>query len=148
MKRSTLKTSAYWLTTGLLALDFTVGGAFQLLRPPQVMAAMTHLGYPGYFVAMLGVWKILGGVALVVPGFPRLKEWAYAGIFFDITSAVVSILAVGDGFASATLPLVFLLLTVASWSLRPAGRVLAPVTPRASSSVPPAQGAASVNAAA
>ena len=131
MKTGTLKTSAYWLTTGLLALDFTVGGAFQLARPPAVMTAMTHLGYPGYFVALLGVWKILGGVTLLVPGAPRLKEWAYAGIFFDVTSAVVSIFAVGDGFGQALMPLVFLALTLASWALRPASRTIAALTPRA-----------------
>ena len=130
MKSITLKSSAYWLTTGLLALDFTVGGAFQLARPPEVMTAMTHLGYPGYFVTMLGVWKILGGIALIVPGAPRLKEWAYAGIFFDVTSAVVSILAVGDGSSHAVLPLVFLALTVASWALRPESRRIAAVAPR------------------
>lgn len=132
MKSTQLKTSAYWLTTGLVALDFTVGGAFQLARPPEVMTAMAHLGYPGYFVAMLGVWKILGGVALIVPGAPRLKEWAYAGIFFDVTSAVVSILAVGDGLSHAILPLVFLALTVASWGLRPESRSLTTVAPRTS----------------
>jgi uncharacterized membrane protein len=132
MKSTTLKTSAYWLSTGLLALDFTVGGAFQLVRPPAVMAAMSHLGYPAYFVSMLAVWKILGGIALLVPGYVRLKEWAYAGIFFDITSAVVSILAVGDGLSQALLPLLFLALTVASWSLRPAWRNMAVVAPRTS----------------
>ncbi len=133
MKNITLKTSAYWLTTGLLALDFTVGGAFQLARPPEVMTAMTHLGYPGYFVAMLGVWKTLGGVALIAPGAPRLKEWAYAGIFFDVTSAIVSILAVGDGVSHAILPLLFLVLTVASWALRPESRNITVVAPRTTS---------------
>lgn len=132
MKTSTLKTSAYWLTTGLLALDFGVGGAFQLARPPVVMAGMAHLGYPAYFATMLGVWKVLGAVAILVPGYPRLKEWAYAGIFFDVTSAAVSILAVGDGVSQAILPLVFLALTVASWALRPATRHLATVAPRTS----------------
>src|SRR3954466_352057 len=112
MKRTTLKTSAYWLTTGLLALDFAVGGAFQLLRPPVVMEGLAHLGYPAYFALMLGVWKILGVIALLVPGYPRIKEWAYAGIFFDVSSAVVSILAVGDGLSQAALPLLFLVLTV------------------------------------
>jgi uncharacterized membrane protein YphA (DoxX/SURF4 family) len=134
MKSTTLKTSAYWLTTGLLALDFTVGGAFQIACPPQVMNAMTHFGYPAYFVTLLGVWKVLGGLALLVPGYPRLKEWAYAGIFFDVTSAVVSILAVGDGLASASLPLVFLALTVASWALRPASRAFVSVASRTSTS--------------
>ena len=132
MKTTTIKTTAYWLTTGLLALDFAVGGAFQIARPPTVMAAMTHLGYPAYFVSLLGVWKLLGGIALVAPRFPRIKEWAYAGIFFDLTSAVVSILAVGDGLGPALLPLVFLALAVASWALRPDSRAFIRVSPRTS----------------
>ena len=136
MKTTTIKTTAYWLTTGLLALDFAVGGAFQIARPPAVMTAMTHLGYPAYFVTLLGVWKLLGGIALVAPRFPRLKEWAYAGIFFDLTSAAVSILAVGDGFGPALLPLVFLALAVASWALRPASRALLAVSSRTSTPRP------------
>jgi uncharacterized membrane protein YphA (DoxX/SURF4 family) len=132
MKSTTLKTSAYWLTTGLLALEFAVGGAFQIARPPLVMTGMAHLGYPAYFATLLGVWKLLGAVALLVPGFPRIKEWAYAGIFFDVTSAVVSILAVGDGLSQAILPLVFVALTVASWALRPASRSMLTIAPRIS----------------
>lgn len=130
MKTRTLKTAGYWLSTGIVALDFCAGGAFQIARPPQVMAAMAHLGYPSYFVTWLGVWKILGALALLAPGYPRLKEWAYAGVFFDLTSAAVSILMVGDGLGPASLPLLFLVLTCASWALRPASRSLTSVTAR------------------
>ena len=97
MRNTTLKTVAYWFSTGLLCLDFLAGGAFQIARSPQAVEGFAHLGYPAYFVAFLGVWKILGALALLVPGFPRLKEWAYAGIFFDVSAAVVSVIAVGDG---------------------------------------------------
>jgi len=124
MRITTLKTATYWLTTGLLGLDFLVGGAFQIGRSPQAAEGFAHLGYPAYFMTLLGVWKILGAIALLVPGLPRLKEWAYAGIFFDLTAAVVSVLAVGDGFAPALLPLAFLALTLASWALRPQSRAL------------------------
>src|SRR6478609_5638203 len=124
MRNTTLKTVAYWFSTGLLCLDFLVGGAFQIARAPQAVEGFAHLGYPAYFVSLLGVWKLLGALAVLVPGLPRLKEWAYAGIFFDVSAGVVSVIAVGDGFAPALLPFAFLLLTLASWMLRPASRVL------------------------
>jgi uncharacterized membrane protein YphA (DoxX/SURF4 family) len=121
MRSNTLKTAIYWLSTGLLGLDFLVGGAFQIARSPQAVQGFAHLGYPAYFLTLLGVWKILGAIALFVPGFPRLKEWAYAGIFFDVTAAVVSVVAV-DGLAPALLPLAFVALTLTSWTLRPISR--------------------------
>ena len=124
MRKNTLKTAIYWLSTGLLGLDFLVGGVFQIARSPQAVEGFAHLGYPAYFVSFLGVWKILGALVLLVPGFPRLKEWAYAGIFFDVTAAVVSVLAVGDGLAPALLPFAFVVLTLTSWALRPASRAL------------------------
>jgi uncharacterized membrane protein YphA (DoxX/SURF4 family) len=124
MRTSTLKTAGYWVSTGLLGLDFLVGGAYQISRAPEAVQGFAHLGYPTYFLTLLGVWKILGALALLVPGFPRLKEWAYAGIFFDVTTAVVSVVAVGDGWVHALLPLAFVVLTLASWALRPTSRVL------------------------
>jgi uncharacterized membrane protein YphA (DoxX/SURF4 family) len=135
MNSKTSKHIAYWLTTALLALDFGAGGVFQMLRGPQVMQAMTHLGYPAYFVTLLGVWKVLGAVALVVPGFPRLKEWAYAGVFFDLTSAAVSLAAVGDGVGAALLPLLFAGLALASYALRPSSRRYEVVSPTSQLSV-------------
>lgn len=86
---------------------------------------MQHLGYPPYFAAMLGAWKLLGALAIAAPGFPRLKEWAYAGFAFDLIAAAASRAAVGDGAADIVAPLVFLALVVASWALRPASRRLA-----------------------
>jgi len=124
MRSKTLKTVTYWVSTGLLALDFVVGGLFQIVRSAEAVQAFAHLGYPGYFVTLLGVWKILGGVALLAPGLPRLKEWAYAGIFYDVTAAVVSVVAVGDGWGPATLPIAFVVLTLVSWALRPTSRTL------------------------
>jgi uncharacterized membrane protein YphA (DoxX/SURF4 family) len=124
MRTSTLKTTIYWISTGLLGLDFVVGGVFQIARAPEAVQGFAHLGYPAYFLSLLGVWKILGGIALLVPGTPRLKEWAYAGIFFDVTAAVVSVLAVGDGVLPALLPFAFVVLTLASWALRPPSRAL------------------------
>jgi len=124
-QKSPVKTTIYWLSTGLLGLDFLVGGAFQIARSPEAVQGFAHLGYPAYFLTLLGVWKILGAIALFVPRFPRLQEWAYAGIFFDVTAAVVSLLAVGDGLLPALLPLAFAALTLTSWALRPTSRALA-----------------------
>src|SRR5206468_7145048 len=94
----------------------------------QVAETMHHLGYPLYFASILGFWKLAGAIAIVAPGFPRLKEWAYAGFFFDLTAAAVSRAAVGDSAADVIAPLVFLALVMASWALRPATRKLAAPT--------------------
>ena len=117
----------YWITTALVALVFASGGFFDLAKAPPVAATMAHLGYPAYVATILGLWKLLGTVALLAPGFPRLKEWAYAGMVFDLTGAAVSHAAAGDGAAVVATPLVVLALAIASWALRPAGRRLAAV---------------------
>jgi hypothetical protein len=111
-----------------VGLDFLVGGAFQIARSPQALQGFAHLGYPAYFMSLLGVWKVLGALVLLLPGLPRLKEWAYAGIVFDVTAAVVSVVAVGDGWAPALLPVAFLVLTLASWTLRPVSRTFGPLS--------------------
>jgi uncharacterized membrane protein YphA (DoxX/SURF4 family) len=115
---------AYFSTTTLLALGFLVGGALDIGQPPAVVQTMQHLGYPAYFAALIGVWKVSGALAIVAPGLPRLKEWAYAGMFFDLIGALVSHGAVGDGADKLAPPLVFLALGLASWALRPEGRRL------------------------
>jgi uncharacterized membrane protein YphA (DoxX/SURF4 family) len=81
---------AYWITTALVVFELALGGLWDILRVPQVRGLIERLGYPLYFLVILGIWKLLGAVALVIPGFPRLKEWAYAGVFFDLTGAVSS----------------------------------------------------------
>jgi uncharacterized membrane protein YphA (DoxX/SURF4 family) len=85
---------------------------------------ITHLGYPIYFLTILGTWKILGVIALLVPKFTLIKEWAYAGFFFAMTGAVCSHIASGDGFKEFIAPLVFAVLVVVSWYFRPANRKL------------------------
>ena len=115
---------AYGVTTGLAAFVFLSSGAVNIARPGFVRVAMAHLGYPAYFVTVLGVWKVLGGVAILAPGLPRLKEWAYAGMVFDLTGAAASHAAVGDPAATAVAPLVFAGVVMASWALRPEGRKL------------------------
>jgi len=125
MKNEQIKNIAYWTTTILGPASFVIGGVLNLSQTEQVVATMHHLGYPVYFASLLGIWKLLGAIAIVVPGLPRLKEWAYAGFFFDLTAAAVSRAAVGDGAGDIVAPLVFLALVLASWALRPASRTLA-----------------------
>lgn len=118
------KAIGYWVTTALTALLIGSGGIMQVLRRPDAVAGITGLGYPVYFVVLLGVWKILGAVAIVVPRFPRLKEWAYAGIIFDLTGAAVSHAASGSSAGNVIGPLLFAVLALASWALRPQSRTL------------------------
>src|SRR6185312_8341894 len=119
------KNIGYWITTALVALTFLSGGVMDASRNADVQAGMSHLGYPLYFALILGVWKFLGGVAILAPGFARLKEWAYAGIAFDLTGAAFSHASSGDGPGKIITPLVILAIAAASWALRPASRKLA-----------------------
>jgi DoxX-like family len=122
---STGREIAYWVTTALVVFALGSGGAADVARIPAVIEGMTHLGYPVYFCVILGTWKVLGAVALLLPGTPRLKEWAYAGAVFDFTGAAASHLSMGDDASKLVAPIVLTLLTVASWALRPTSRRLA-----------------------
>jgi uncharacterized membrane protein YphA (DoxX/SURF4 family) len=119
---------AYWITTALVAFSLGSGGLFEVMRTPQATDGMVRvLGYPAYFVVILGVWKLLGTIAILAPRLPRLKEWAYAGIFFDATGATASHAAAGDNGAHGFhiwVTLLLALLTIASWALRPPSRTL------------------------
>lgn len=110
----------YWVTTGLVALGLIGGGLGDVTggMDPQMAA----LGYPVYFARILGSWKLAGAVALLAPGYGRVKEWAYAGLVFTFSGAALSHLASGDGIAEVAPPLVFLALAIASYKLRPADR--------------------------
>ena len=115
----------YWVTTALVVFELTMGGAWDVLRVPQVRGLIERLGYPPYFLVILGTWKLLGAVALVIPRFPRLKEWAYAGVFFDLTGAVVSLFASGlINVGALAYPILMIGVAVASWALRPPSRRL------------------------
>jgi uncharacterized membrane protein YphA (DoxX/SURF4 family) len=113
------KTVAYWATTIFGPASFVVGGYLHLVRDPEVMATLAHLGYPPYFATILGVWNLLGAIAIVAPGLPRIKEWAYAGFFFALTGAAATRAFVGDGIGDILAPLVFLALVMASRALAP-----------------------------
>lgn len=112
----------YWITTVWLALGMTSTGIVQLVRMKEEADMFTNLGYPVYLLTLLGIWKILGVVTVLIPKFPLLKEWAYAGFFFAMSGAVFSHIAVGDGAKELFGPLLLLVLTAASWYFRPANR--------------------------
>ncbi|MCF2443556.1 DoxX family protein [Dyadobacter sp. CY345] len=109
----------YWVATLWLALGMLSTGAVQLIKMEEEVDMMAHLGYPLYFLTIIGVWKILGVVAILVPKFPLVKEWAYAGFFFAMSGAIFSHLAAGDNGKNFFGPLLLLILTVISWYFRP-----------------------------
>ena len=114
----------YWLTTAVAALALATVGAADIVRAPEIMAGLMHLGYPPYFATILGVWLLLGVAAIVAPGLPRVKEWAYAGMFFLLTGAATSHAASGDQIANVLFPLVLLGFVMTSRTLLPAREAL------------------------
>ena len=126
------KPIVYWTMTILVAF-FMTGGVAQILQyRANPHGVVPELGYPMYFFAILGVWKVLGAITILVPGFPRLKEWAYAGIFFDLTGAAASCAAVGGygayGFHVLS-PLIIAGFLMTSWALRPPSRTIGVLFP-------------------
>lgn len=113
----------YWIATIWLALGMVSTGIVQLIRyKEEVDKTSLHLGYPVYFLSIIGIWKLLGVIAVLVPKLPLLKEWAYAGFFFVTTGALLSHFSVGDNameYFGATL---LLILTIVSWYFRPIDR--------------------------
>ncbi|MGC3970278.1 MAG: DoxX family protein [Pirellulales bacterium] len=109
---------AYWITTILVAAAYGLGGYFDVAQPPDMMKQGEHLGYPAYFFTILGVWKLGAVIALLAPGLPRLKEWTYAGIFFNLTGAAATHAVVKDPLANVAVPLVLLAIALTSWALR------------------------------
>jgi uncharacterized membrane protein YphA (DoxX/SURF4 family) len=134
-----LKRIGYWVATAAIVLETRAGwgdgsGAWgtELVAGQPVVQIVTHEGYPLYVLTILGVWKLLGGITLLIPRFPRLKEWAYAGIFFELTGALASGLVRGGNPGTVIWsPLILVTLAIASWALRPPGRTdAAPSFPR------------------
>ena len=129
----------YWLLTGLVVLSQGASGVGDLAGAKPFVEGVTALGYPVYILKILGPFKILGAIALAAPGFPRLKEWAYAGFTFDFIGAFASHLFHGDGPAELAPPLILLAILVGSYLLRPASRRLPGVS--AEPTPPPADAA-------
>jgi hypothetical protein len=121
---------AYWVVTVPVCLAFALSGLANLAHVSHVARDMAHLGYPAYVSNILGAWKVLGALIIAVPGFRRAKEWAYAGMIFDLTGAAISRSVVGDGAAGVLPPLVVAALAVASWALRSENRTLHPAVER------------------
>src|SRR5690606_15990044 len=115
----------YWIATIWLALAMTASGIQQIFAIGGFVEIMTNLQYPAYFSVIIGVWKIAGVIALLIPKFPLVKEWAYAGFFFVMSGAFFSHLASNDGAAELFAPLFLTALTVTSWYFRPADRKIA-----------------------
>lgn len=107
----------YWITTILIAALMGLSGIPDILRIPEALQIFSHLGYPSYLLPFIGVAKILGAIAVLYPGFPRLKEWAYAGIVFDLIGAFYSHVSVGDPASAWAAPLIGLLLAFGSYFL-------------------------------
>jgi hypothetical protein len=112
----------YWISTIWLSLGMTSTAIVQLLQGKEEVDFITRLGYPAYFLVILGIWKILGVLAVLIPRYPLLKEWAYAGFFFAMSGAIFSHLANGDPGKEFFGPALLLTLTVVSWYFRPAER--------------------------
>jgi hypothetical protein len=118
------KAIGYWTATVLVALPLLTSGTAQFVRQKETVEAIMRLGYPAYFVVILGFWKVLGGIALLAPRFPLLKEWAYAGAFFDLTGAAVSRVVCGSATWRVALAVALAALAMISWALRPPSRTL------------------------
>ncbi len=115
----------YWIATIWLALGMTSTAIVQLVNmEEEVQKTSLELGYPVYFLTIVGVWKLLGVVTVLLPKFPLLKEWAYAGFFFLMSGAIISHLCIGDNMAALFGPTLLLVLTILSWSFRPVSRKL------------------------
>ncbi len=115
----------YWIATAWLSLGMSSTGIVQLLHlEEQIERTRDVLGYPEYFITIIGVWKLLGVVAVLIPKFPLVKEWAYAGFFFIMSGAIISHLAVNDPITEVFPGLLLLVLTAISWYFRPESRKL------------------------
>ena len=112
----------FWIATGWLSLGMISTGIVQLIKMEEEVKNFTQLGYPIYLLTILGVWKILGVIAVLVPKFPVIKEWAYAGFFFAMSGAFISHLANGEDVSTLFGPSLLLILTVVSWYFRPNNR--------------------------
>ena len=118
-----LKSISYWVVTAMLAFFIGSGGAAELAHVPGNIEGLVQLGYPAYFATIIGFWKVLGAIAILAPGLPRLKEWAYAGFTITILSACYSHFSSGDGWLAAE-PLLTIVALMLSYAYRPASRRL------------------------
>ena len=113
----------YWVATALLVFGMLASGLQQIFQTKEMADMIAHLGYPSYFMKIIGTWKILGVIAILVPGIKIVKEWAYAGFFFTMTGALISHLVCGDhGIKEMIGPIMQIIFIILSWYFRPATR--------------------------
>jgi len=117
----------YWIITVILSFCLFSGGMAQAVQVKGVIDGFKPLGYPAYFISLIGIWKMLGIIAILVPGLKLLKEWAYAGLFFVMSGAVISHIASNHVTIQIIAPFLLTVFTVLSWYLRPANRKIASV---------------------
>jgi hypothetical protein len=122
------KLTAYWVVTAILVLELLVGGEWDIARTPYVVHIVTRLGYPVYILTILGVCKVLAAIAIIAPRFLRLKEWAYAGVVFEMIGAAASHLAVDRSVSEIVVTLIIAGLGFVSWALRPPNRMLGKIS--------------------
>jgi len=121
----TARRLVYAIATAIAVAVSLGSGVANLLRLDHIANDMARLGYPPYFMSVLGTWKVLGAIAIAAPRLSRAKEWAYAGMIFDLTGAAASRLAIADGIGAVLPPMVVALIVVVSWASRPPARMLA-----------------------
>ena len=121
-KQKKIKTIAYWVVTGLLVFELSFSGIGALIKLDFLMESMHQLELPLYIMNILGIAYVLGAIAIIVPGFLKMKEWAHAGVIFAMSAALMSHIMVGDGFQEAFPALLIMLLNIASYLLRPDNR--------------------------
>lgn len=119
-----LRKMGFRMTTTMTVLAIGASGLAMLVRHPHITTEMSAMGYPAFFLGILGVWKVLGALTVALPGLPRLKEWAYAGMVFDLTGAALSRVLGGSDFTHVLPPMTIGCAVVVSWALRPASRRL------------------------
>jgi hypothetical protein len=124
-----IRTIVYWASTILVTVEMVAGSVWALLQIEFNQAQLQYLGFPLYVDLILGPWKLAAAAAVMAPRFPRLKEWAYAGIFFNFYGAVAAHLFLGDGPNRWAYPLFLSAVTLVSWALRPADRRLPDAKP-------------------
>lgn len=118
----------YWVATTLLSFGMLASGIAQIIHSQAMIDLVVPLGYPLYFLSIIGVWKVLGVITILMPGFKLVKEWAYAGFFFLMTGAIASHLASGHYDVQAIIgPLMQTLFVILSWYFRPANRKIVSV---------------------
>ena len=119
----------YWIATIWLALGMLSTGIVQLFQVKKEIEFILNMGYPPYFLTIIGCWKILGAITVLIPKFPLIKEWTYAGFFFLMSGALFSHLALAHSFTEIAPPLLLLVLTIVSWYFRPADRTVVKAIP-------------------